>query len=152
MNRQSANQFGHRAVGGIPCLILVLPVLLLLAIFPVHGQQPATQGDTLYVASLVLTTGVVGREPVDTVQAFTADRAAVYCHVRIFNTYELRKIEFRWLLDGAEYYTMGAKICRSEGWRTFSSVQAVPGTWTVQIVDEDGTVLKRQRFMVNAVQ
>lgn len=151
MNGQSAHQFGRRIAGGLPRLGAVL-LLALLGGLPVHGQQPASVDDTLYVASLVLTTGIVGREPVDTVQAFTMDQEEVFCHVRIFNTYELREIEFRWLLNDSEYYTMGAKICRSDRWRTFSSVKAAPGTWRVQIVDEDGTVLKQRRFMVNAVQ
>lgn len=151
MNGQSAHQFGGRTAAGASRLAAVL-LLAFLGVLPVHGQQPASGDDTLYVASLVLTTGVVGREPVDTVQAFTTDQEEVFCHVRIFNTYELREIEFRWLLNDTEYFTMGAKICRSDRWRTFSSVKASPGTWEVQIVDEDGTVLKQRRFVVNAMQ
>ena len=125
-------------------------MLVFLDLPPALAQQRELANDTLYVASLVLTTDIVSREPVDTVRGFTTDQEHAYCHVRMFNTYNLREITFRWLLNGQEYYTMGAKISRSPRWRTFSSVKPVPGAWTVQVLDENGAVLKQRNFMVEA--
>ncbi len=127
--------------------IVLLCIFLLVASSPVSAQKVA-QSDTLFVTDLVLTTNVVNREPVDTVQAFTTEDQRVFCHARFQNTYDLKKIEFQWFFNGEKYYTMGAKISRSPNWRTFSSVTPRPGKWMVRIVDSKGKVLKEKSFQV----
>ncbi len=111
-------------------------------------QQSPPSGESLSIESMVLATDVVDREPVDSVQTFSASDSEAFCHIRVRNSGEPTTITFRWLHNGEEYFTFDAKVGVSSNWRTYSSVTPQPGEWQVQILTPDGEVLTERSFTV----
>jgi len=132
---------------------LGLSVLLLVLVFDAgsgFAQGTATGADTLVVKSLVLTTNVVNRNPVDSVRTFSPADSEAFCHIRVQNSGAPTTVTFRWLQNNQEYFTFDAHVGVSGNWRTYTSITPQPGDWTVQILDEAGNVLKQQSFTVGA--
>ena len=129
----------------------ILFFLILLAGFGSGFAQEMGSGpDTLSVKSLVLTTGVVERNPVDTVQTFSPADSEAFCHIRVRNSGQPTTVTFRWLRNNEEYFTFEARVGVSDNWRTYTSVTPRPGNWTVQILDPAGNILKQKNFTVTA--
>jgi len=113
------------------------------------GAQSMRGPDTLIVKEMFLTTNVVDREPVDTVQTFTTSNDQAFCHIRVFNNGEPKRVTFRWLYQGEEYFKFAANIGTSPSWRTYTSVIPKVGDWKIQIVDRSGNVLREKEFTVS---
>lgn len=127
-------------IGGLFCFLLISG--------PVSGQNLP---DTLYVKSLVLTTGIVDNEPVDTVQAFavSVDKKA-YCHVRIFNGLGTITITVQWFHNGQLYLNRPVTITNSTGFRVYTSIHPEAGKWEVRVLGPNQKVLARKRFSILA--
>ncbi len=130
--------------------------LLILIIFSLsypagaaEPQDPGLNEDTLYVRSLILTTGIVDHEPVDTVQAFSvAVDSHAFCHIRVYNTTDPTNIRFRWIKNDTSYAVTQAEVGISTGWRTYSSIRPQAGKWKVQILGPDRVVLRQKSFSI----
>ena len=119
----------------------------------VWGQQQSSgASEGVSIKSMVLTTEVVERAPVDSVQTFTASDSEAFCHIRVQNSGEPTTVTFRWLHNGEEYFTFDAKVGVSSNWRTYSSVTPRPGEWQVQILAPNGDLLTERTFMVEQEQ
>lgn len=129
--------------------ILLICLLSLAGIKFEFAQEPGGNQDSLSVKSLVLTTDVVNRTPVDTVQSFSTADSEAFCLIRVRNSGAPSTLTFRWLRNNQEYFTFDAPIGRSGNWRTFSSITPRPGNWTVQILDAAGNILKQVNFIVS---
>ena len=125
----------------------------LTVVQPLSAQESGSTSldDTLFVKSLILTTGVDDHEPVDTVQAFSATvDSQAFCHIRIHNTTDPANIRFRWTNNDTVSSVYNTRVGISSSWRTFSAVDPQPGKWRVQILGPEGQVLKQKRFSILA--
>ena len=99
------------------------------------------------VARAIFTTGVSGREPIDTVTALGASARKV-CFFTDIRNCTGDAVTHRWIYRGR---TM-AEVKLSIGgprWRTWSSKKLLPewsGRWSVEVVDAAGTVLLPRSF------
>lgn len=130
--------------------ILVLLLVLVTSAGSGFAQGTDSGADTLAVKSLVLTTNVVNRNPVDSVRTFSPADSEAFCHIRVRNSGAPTTVTFRWLRDNQEYFTFDAHVGVSDNWRTYTSVTPRPGDWMVQILDEADNVLKQHSFTVGA--
>ncbi len=112
----------------------------------VSGQESR---ETLYLKSLILTTDVVNREPVDTVQAFAVSvDSQAFCHLRVHNMGPADTLIFRWWHNNEQYTSRRIRVGTSSSWRTFSAVDCQAGRWTVEILTESGEVLGSKKFSI----
>ena len=106
---------------------------------------PATD---IRVTDLVLARRIEDREPLGVGEAFVMDDKEVYAFARVSNTGPRTEVSFRWYLNdtfvGAAEMTVGT----SPGWRTWSVAPLDPGTWRVEVADQDGYVLAQRTFEV----
>lgn len=113
---------------------------------PVTGQVP---DDALYLESLILTTDVVNREPVDTVQAFAVSiDSLAFCHLRVHNMGPPDTLVIRWQHNNQQYASRRIRVGTSTGWRTFSAVECQAGRWKVEILTGSGEVLGSKEFSI----
>jgi hypothetical protein len=131
-----------------PPSLLSLPLLLMTAAPTVLCAQEEEPPREEISVELILTTGVVDREPVDTTEAFAADVGEVYAWMRVTGA-EGQTIQIVWT-HGAESAPVSLEIGGSS-WRTWSSKTVLPedaGDWTVEVRDADGNVLATANFTV----
>jgi hypothetical protein len=113
-------------------------------------QDTAQAATKLAVASAVVTSAVVDRQPSDTLTAVAADAGTVYCWTRITGAAGEVQISHVWYRGDAEVARIPLRIAGSN-WRTWSSKKFIPewtGAWRVEIVAPDGTVLETVSFTV----
>lgn len=127
---------------------IVLMMVLMAGAGSGFAQGTNAGADTLVVKSMVLTTNVVNRNPVDSVQTFSLADSEAFCHIRVRNSGSPTTVTFRWLRNNQEYFTFDAHVGVSSNWRTYTSVTPQPGDWTVQILDPAGNVLDQKNFTV----
>lgn len=124
----------------------------LLSTAPLRGTlQPgdgASLQDTLAVREFVLSKDVVEREPVEVVESYTLDDEQAWAFARIRNTGDMHTVYFKWFHEEEPYFTMDSQIGTSDHWRTYSSVTLQPGSWRVEIRNEDREKLEEIRFHV----
>ena len=112
-------------------------------------QAQSSNSDSLYVKELVLAENVVERKPVNVVQSFDISDKNAWCFARINNPRDIKTISFKWFHDDDLHYEMDTKVGQSSNWRTYSSVTLAEGTWRVEVVGPDSTLLKEIRFNVS---
>ncbi|MDH3701329.1 MAG: DUF2914 domain-containing protein [Alphaproteobacteria bacterium] len=116
----------------------------------VFGMTATPASAEMAVSELVLTTGVVDREPADAKETIAAmnGEGKAYIFARIKNTGETANLSFIWHYAGDERARKTVNIGTSSGWRTWSNSAVGPGTWRVDLVDDAGTVLAQKTFNV----
>jgi len=121
----------------------LLPILLTaMLISPLAGAQAADS-----VARAFFTTQVTDREPVDQISTLTNDVRTVFFFTEITNMSGAR-VKHRWLYNGETRAEVSFDIGGAR-WRVWSSKNLLPGwtgQWTVQVVDENGTVLAEKQL------
>lgn len=132
--------------------VFAVITILFTGHFTLAQQQSSAPEANLTIRSMVLTPDVVDRQPVDSVQTFSASDSEAFCHIRVRNSGEPTTVTFRWLHNGEEYFTFDAKVGVSSNWRTYSSVTLQPGEWRVQILTPDGEVLTERSFRTGQEQ
>ncbi|HKJ67097.1 MAG TPA: DUF2914 domain-containing protein [bacterium] len=112
----------------------------------VTGQEPDA---ALYLESLILTTDVVNREPVDTVQAFAVSiDSLAFCHLRVHNMGPPDTLVIRWQHNNQPYASRRIRVGTSTSWRTFSAMECQAGRWKVEISTGNGEVLGSKEFSI----
>jgi len=126
-------------------------LFLFLAYFSIciSAQAQPENSDSLYVKEFVLAENVVEREPVNVVQSFDVSDKKAWCFARINNPSDIITLTFRWFHEDDLHYEMDTQIGKSPNWRTYSSVTLAEGTWRVELVSPENTVLKEIRFNVS---
>jgi len=102
------------------------------------------------VSEMVIATGVANREPVEAGTVFTTDIERLYCHSRT-GSIAPATITHVWYRDGERVAEIPLQVGAASSWRTWSSkamFPAVPASWRVEIVAEDGTLLAQTDFKV----
>ena len=117
-----------------------------------QDTMQATMAPELQVADLVVARAVVDRQPQDGGTSFTADVGTLFCWNRITGAEGETQVEHVWYYDDQEVARVPLRIAGSS-WRTWSS-KTIPaeatGSWRVDVVGPDGTVLKSESFTVGS--
>ncbi len=101
------------------------------------------------VAEAVMCRDVQDREPVDAGDSFSSDIGKVWCWSKIKDG-KGTTIKHVYYHEGDEKAAVELAI-RSPLWRTYSSKRVLPswtGQWRVDIVGEDGEILKSLEFTI----
>jgi hypothetical protein len=152
-------------------LMILALTLLALAAGPVSAQeegQDTTAQDTaareampqdtaeapaaFEIIEAVVATGVEDREAMGADSTFTADVGTVYLYTVFEGDFEPTTVEHVWMHDGQEIARVPLTV-QGPRWRTWSSKDILPGwtgTWTVKVVDSDGTEHASVDFTVEA--
>lgn len=103
------------------------------------------------VDRLVITTAIVDREPIDSVEVFPVQNGKLYCFSRIVGAEPETKIYHVWYRDGQLMSRVELPV-NSPDWRTWSAksfLASWQGEWHVEIQDMSGLVLKKISFQVH---
>lgn len=114
----------------LPCL---LALTLAVTAIPVLADN---------VARAQFTSGISDREPVDRLDPIPGHAAEVTFFTELRDL-DGRTVRHRWMHGGEAHAEISFKV-GGPRWRVWSSKQLLPdwhGDWTVEIVDEDGSVL-----------
>jgi len=127
--------------------VLILLVATSLGLPLVSGAQEAP---SLEVAVAAICQDVVDREPVDAGVSFPASVGTLYCFTKITGAQEPTTITHVWYFGATERARVELDV-NSASWRTWSSkiIQAHEiGSWRVDVLDQEGTVLKELQFEI----
>lgn len=100
------------------------------------------------VGELVITTAVVDREPVDSVEVFPRQNGKLYCFSRLLGATGETVIYHLWYRD-EQLMSRVALPVNSPNWRTWSAKQLLedwPGNWRVEVEDSEGNLLSEVKF------
>jgi hypothetical protein len=132
----------------MPSTTKILATLAFAAAVALPAQVLA-QGSEITVEAAVAR-AIEDRQPVDAGTTFSADVGQLYVWTNVMGA-EGHTISHVWMHGGNEWaveLSIGANR-----WRTWSSKVIVPewtGQWTVEVRDQDGTVLETVTFTVGA--
>jgi hypothetical protein len=156
-------------IGWVNC-VLVLALAALPAFAEEAGEAPAealaTEGEageaapeasskplSGRVARASFTTGVVDREPQDSVTSLPNDALQILFYTE-FSGLEGHTLTHVWERDGAEMAQVPFVVDGSR-WRVYSTKNLDPswlGEWKVNVVDEEGRVLHSESFSYVAAE
>ena len=109
-------------------------------------QRPA-------VARAVVTHGVEDREPIDEIRSISNDQAMVYFFTELQNLQQTNVIH-RWRHEGKAMGDVAFHVGGSR-WRVWSTKNLEPnwtGSWSVEVVDAEGSVLDKREFTLVSIQ
>jgi hypothetical protein len=101
----------------------------------------------LHVNELVVAKNVHNRTPQDVGTTFTPQDQRVHAFASIHSS-EATTLHFVWTRNGKVHAKVPVHVGVAKSWRTFSSVKALPGSWTVALVDASGNSLQTADFTV----
>lgn len=123
--------------------LMVIPIIL----FSQEGEMKENQ---LQVTKAAICKDVVEREPVDSDTVFPSDTERVFCFTKIEGAQVPTKILHVWKYGEKEMATVKLDV-NSSSWRTWSSKRILSswtGSWTVDIKNEAGEILKTLEFEI----
>jgi len=97
----------------------------------------------LEVVDASITTRIVNREPLDSLNTVPAGADELYCFTRVSGAAEDTWITHVWYCEDQELARVRLPV-RSSNWRTWSSKRILPqwkGAWRVEVLDEHGEAL-----------
>ena len=139
-------------------LVTSLTTALCLSALPgavFAGDAPAWRGaaeGTFMGSKLVFARAVKDRKPVEPDFAPRADGRRIYAYLELFNKGEQRALTLSWIRAGKTYHTVTLDVGRSPHWRTWAYLtlsERLTGPWTVQVADEDGSLLAALPLVVS---
>lgn len=102
---------------------------------------------SLQTNRMVLATDVVNREPENIKESFHSDDPKIVAFAE-FKSEVKQTITFCWFHNQKPYSQWKTTVPSSSRYRTYSQITTRPGSWKVQILDQDHNVLKEQSFDV----
>ena len=108
---------------------------------------------TFAVTSLLFCREVKDREPEQVDFAPSANGERIYAYLKLFNKGEERQVKITWKLAGKNFHHITLNVGRSARYRTWAYMtldEAKQGPWTVEVRDDEGTMLAVMPFMVLA--
>jgi len=117
-------------------MLKYLGLVFLMVLFLV----PQSFAATVSVAEGVITTQIIDRAPVDTIDSYPAQQAKLYCFTKIVGAEGETEVTHVWWYKEKEMARVTLPV-RSASWRTNSSKNILPewsGAWKVQVLDESG--------------
>ena len=102
------------------------------------------------VHDILITTAIIDREPVDSVEVFPRKSGKLFCFTRITGVDEPTVVRHVWYRE-EQLMSRTVLPVNSPDWRTWSSRQLLedlPGAWRIEIQDVDGNVLREINFQL----
>ena len=102
------------------------------------------------VVDAVITTAIVDREPVDSVEAFPIQNGKLYCFTRIIGAEDSTVVYHVWYREEQLMSRVELPV-NSPDWRTWSAKRFLedwPGNWHVEIQDANGNRLRKVDFLL----
>ncbi len=126
------------------CVVLVVSFLQA----PVAMGQDAQGSFT--IARLVVSEGVIDREPSGVGEVFSLSLGKVYCFLEAKDIDADTDVHFVWYHEGIQRADVPLVVRKGSRWRTFASKKLGnwKGAWKVELQDAEGTVLKTVDFSV----
>jgi hypothetical protein len=122
-----------------------------LAVAETEGSPPDAAAG--HVARSVFTSGVVDREPTDSINRLGNDARRIVYFTEIRGM-QGKTVIHRWEYDGQVKGEVAFDV-GADRWRVHSSKQLDPswlGVWTVTVVDVDGNTLSEEKFTYVAAE
>ena len=110
-------------------------VLLLI----VSAVTVVSSGHALDVDDASITSAIVERAPVDSLNSISADSIRLYCYTKVSGAVDDTWITHVWYWHDREMARVRLPV-QSSNWRTWSSKQMLPqwsGQWRVEVLDAD---------------
>lgn len=135
-----------------PCITLIMLFVCILAVStrPCFGQENEAVESGIKIEDAVICLDVVDREPVGAGDVFPKDLAKLMCFTRITGATPPTEITHNWYFGDKQMASVALHV-GSTNWRTHSSKKIIPafaGEWKVEILAQDGTLLKRIYFII----
>lgn len=111
------------------------------------ATKPASVDHHLTANRFILATNVVHHEPQGTKEQFQTSDGHIFAFAEL-STKGNDHVAFHWKKDGKTYHERKMNVKDSPRWRTYSSVRALPGNWSVALLDSHGTVVKEISFTI----
>ena len=102
------------------------------------------------VVDAVITTAIVNREPVDSVEVFPIQNGKLYCFTRIIGAEDSTVVYHVWYRDEQLMSRVELPV-NSPDWRTWSAKRFLEdwaGKWHVEIQDANGNRLRKVDFQL----
>ena len=127
-----------------------LVIFLLLGMISLIFSGVALAEATLSVEAAVIATGVENLTPMGVADKFPADTGRLYCYSKIIGGGEGSSIKHIWYYGDKKVDEIILSI-KSPSFRTYSYKTISSdwtGKWKVEIVADDGTILKTLEFVI----
>jgi hypothetical protein len=150
---------------GIGCLVFAAVVafpLLATAQTPPPAERTEPEPETppavtaaagaVKIARSALCLRVEEREPVDIDTVFPSDVGKLFAYTKVTEVDHPTRITHVWYFGEREMARVELPV-NSSGWRTWSSKKILPGwtgNWKVEVLDENGKVVKTMEFRIGS--
>ena len=127
---------------------VLMTALLVLFAFGSAGAQEVS------IQEMVFCRSIEEREPVDTDSLFADTVGQVYCFTRVTGATDTTMIYHVWYHEDEEMARVELTV-RSSPWRTWSSKQILKewdGIWRVDILLQEGRLLRSKEFLVKPTE
>lgn len=132
----------------------ILTVSLAIVFFTLPTVSSAQQATQLDVDVAVICENVANLEPIGAAESFPVSVGELKCFTRIIGAHEPTTVTHVWYFGMTERGRVDLVI-KGSRWRTYSSkkIQAHEvGSWRVEVIDTEGTVLKVIQFITTSGQ
>jgi len=141
-------------------VILGIVFSLVAVAVPVMAQQapeaavpasaPAAPAPGLTIARMEICGSVMDRKPVDASSTFAASQDKVYCYLEFRDVKQETTVNVVWTLGQKEMGKVPLTIKPYAKFRTWAnkSINGMKGDWKVDVVDENGAILRTATFKV----
>ena len=100
------------------------------------------------VSRALFTIGIDNREPVIMVDSISSDSYTSISFFTELNGMSGKTVTHQWLFDDRVMFEKSFEV-NGDRWRIWTSKTLIPdwtGTWTVKVLNEDGSLLERKTF------
>ena len=132
-----------------------IALIILLSIFLYSGtvvsqEQGKSEEDSLLIQKFAFCESVKDREPVGVSTEFPSDIGRVYLWTSIYGADQPTEIKHVWYygVQKMREITLGIKYRRTRTWSYKNILPQWAGDWHVEVVDEQGRVLKKLSFKI----
>lgn len=125
-------------------------IFVFLVLFLASGVCDAREGSGVSVDQLVFCREVRERNPLEVDTQFPDTVGRVFCHTRISADQPPTHISHVWYYQDVQMAVVDLAVNDSP-WRTWSSKCIVPewtGLWRVDVISEDGVVIRSEQFFI----
>ena len=133
---------------GIRIMVIASFAMAMMTVGTADLQAQEGAGELLEVSTAVICPQITERAPVDPGVQFSAEVGKLYCYSRISNISSATRIFHVWYFNNLERARVELPV-KPPAWRTYSSKIIMAheiGRWRVDILDNDGNVLKTLGF------
>ena len=131
-------------------ITMTISLMLVFGFFSICFSQEGQMEAPLIVEDAVICQDVVDRTPVESGFVFSNNIGQVCCFNRIVGAKTETEITHNWYYNDVQMASVPLSV-RSNNWRTYSSKKIMPqqkGNWKVEIIAQDGQVLKQLTFTI----